>query len=117
MGTEEYYKLLLERKLQYLAYEQSILGERYLRQTETFVELGLKSKSDLQEVKARCEGDIYRYETRKNSARLILLHLKQLINVSACDTLIIKDTVKYFLYYRFLLHNIFMIGQLRCYLP
>lgn len=91
--TDTYYKLLLERKLQYLAYEQSILGERYLRQTETFVELGLKSESDLQEVKARCEGDIYRYETRKNSARLILLHLKQLINVSACDTLIIKDTV------------------------
>ena len=91
--TDAYYKLLLERKLLYLAYEQSLLSQRYLRQTETFVELGLKSNSDLQEVKARREGDIYRYETRKNSTRLILLHLKQLINIPACDTLIVQDTV------------------------
>ena len=56
-----------------LALEQSRLSERYLKQTEAFVELGLKSVSDLQEVKARREGDIYRYQTRQNGCRLALL--------------------------------------------
>ena len=46
--TDAYYKLVLERKLLNLALEQSRLSERYLKQTETFVELGLKSVSDLQ---------------------------------------------------------------------
>lgn len=53
--TDAYYKLILERKLLDLALEQSRLSERYLKQTEVFVELGLKSASDLQEVKARRE--------------------------------------------------------------
>ena len=65
--TDAYYKLILERKLLDLALEQSRLSERYLKQTEVFVELGLKSASDLQEVKARREGDIYRYQSRENS--------------------------------------------------
>ena len=86
--TDAYYKLVLERKLLNLALEQSRLSERYLKQTETFVELGLKSISDLQEVKARREGDIYRYQSRANSCRLSLLHLEQL-----GDTLVIQDTI------------------------
>ena len=82
--TDAYYKLVLERKLLNLALEQSRLSERYLKQTETFVELGLKSVSDLQEVKARREGDIY---------RLSLLHLEQLMNFQSGDTLVIQDTI------------------------
>lgn len=53
--TDAYYKLLLEERMLDLAFEQSRLSERYLKQTEAFVELGLKSVSDLQEVKARRE--------------------------------------------------------------
>lgn len=90
--TEAYYKLILERKLLNLAMEQSRLSERYLKQTETFVELGLKSVSDLQEVKARREGDIYRYQSRTNSCQLALLHLEQLMNLQPGDTLVIQDT-------------------------
>ena len=81
--TNAYYKLILERKLLNLALEQSRLSERYLKQTETFVELGLKSASDLQEVKARREGDIYRYKSRENTCRLALLHLCLLYTSSA----------------------------------
>ena len=81
--TDAYYKLVLERKLLNLALEQ----------TETFVELGLKSISDLQEVKARREGDIYRYQSRANSCRLSLLHLEQLMNFQSGDTLVIQDTI------------------------
>lgn len=91
--TDAYYKLILERKLRNLALEQSRLSERYLKQTELFVELGLKSVSDLQEVKARWEGDIFRYQSRTNSCRLALLHLEQLMNLQSSDTLIIQDTI------------------------
>ena len=91
--TDAYYKLILERKLLDLALEQSRLSERYLKQTEVFVELGLKSASDLQEVKARREGDIYRYQSRENSSRIALLHLKQLLNIQPGDTLAILDTI------------------------
>ncbi|RGQ99940.1 TolC family protein [Bacteroides sp. OF02-3LB] len=91
--TDAYYKLILERKLLDLALEQSRLSERYLKQTEVFVELGLKSASDLQEVKARREGDIYRYQSRGNSSRIALLHLKQLMNIQPGDTLAILDTI------------------------
>ena len=91
--TDAYYKLVLERKLLNLALEQSRLSERYLKQTEAFVELGLKSVSDLQEVKARREGDIYRYQSRANSCRLALLHLEQLMNFQPGDTLVIQDTI------------------------
>ena len=85
--TDAYYKLLLEERMLDLALEQSRLSERYLKQTEAFVELGLKSVSDLQEVKARREGDIYRYQARQNGCRLALLRLKQLLNLHAEDTL------------------------------
>ena len=91
--TDAYYKLILERKLLDLALEQSRLSERYLKQTEVFVELGLKSASDLQEVKARREGDIYRYKSRENTCRLALLHLEQLMNFQPGDTLVIQDTI------------------------
>ena len=91
--TDAYYKLILERKSLDLALEQSRLSERYLKQTEVFVELGLKSASDLQEVKARREGDIYRYQSRGNSSRIALLHLKQLMNIQPGDTLAILDTI------------------------
>ena len=78
-----------------LALEQSRLSERYLKQTEAFVELGLKSVSDLQEVKARREGDIYRYQARQNGCRLALLRLKQLLNLHDEDTLAVQDTINY----------------------
>lgn len=89
--TDAYYKLLLEQKLFALAAEQSELSERYLRQTETFVELGLKSPADLREVQARCQGDIYRYEVRQNSCDLARLALKQLLNLAPEDTLMVED--------------------------
>ena len=68
-------------------------GFSRINQAEVFVELGLKSASDLQEVKARREGDIYRYQSRGNSSRIALLHLKQLMNIQPGDTLAILDTI------------------------
>lgn len=90
---DAYFKLILERKMLILAEEQSRLSERYLKQAESFLELGLKSASDLQEVKARREGDTYRCQSRKNSYRLAMLYLKQLMNYRQGDTLSIQDTI------------------------
>lgn len=93
--TDTYYKVLLEERLLHLAHEQATLSERYLKQTESFAELGLKSFSDLQEVKARREGDIYRCQSRENSYRLALLQLKQLLNMQEGDSLAVQDTIDY----------------------
>lgn len=93
--TDVYYKLLLEERMLELAREQSRLSERYLKQTEAFVGLGLKSASDLQEVRARREGDIYRCQARENSYRLTLLRLKQLMNMQEAETLAVQDTILY----------------------
>lgn len=93
--TDAYYRILLEQKMLQLAEEQNRLGERYLRQAEAFEELGLKSPSDLQEVRARREGDLYRYESRRNSLRLALLELKQLMNCPPADTLVIEHSIDY----------------------
>lgn len=92
--TDAFFKLLLEKKLLVLAEEQSKLSERYLKQTEAFVELGLKSVSDFQEVKARREGDIYRYKSRENSCRLAALYLKQLMNCQPGEEIQIQDTIR-----------------------
>lgn len=91
--TDAYYKLVLEGKLLTLAAEQSRLSERYLKQTETFVELGLKSRSDLQEVKARQAGDIYRYQAREKSLCLARLQLKQLLNLEENDSLTVNGSI------------------------
>ena len=94
--TDAYYKLLLEERMLDLALEQKPFSERYLKQTEAFVELGLKSVSDLQEVKARREGDIYRYQARQNGLSSgICSAWKQLLNLHAEDTLAVQDTINY----------------------
>ncbi len=92
--TDAYYKVILEGKLLALAAEQSRLSERYLKQTEQFVALGLKSVSDLQEVKARQAGDAYRHESRQNSYRLAILQLRQLMNLNKEIALIPTDSIE-----------------------
>ena len=49
----------------------------------------------MQEVKARRQGDIYRYQARQNGCRLALLRLKQLLNLHDEDTLAVQDTINY----------------------
>lgn len=85
--AEAYYRALLEEQLSALAAEQLRLGERYLKQAERFVELGLKSLSDLQEVKARRQGDLSRCRTQEKNRRLSLLRLKETMGMRAEETL------------------------------
>ena len=79
--AEAYYKAVLDKKLSELAAEQLRLGERYLKQTEAFVELGLKSLSDLQEVKARHQGDVFRERMYEKNRQMSFLYLKEILGM------------------------------------
>ena len=81
--VEAYYKVVLDEKLLQLAEEQLLLGKRYLKQTETFLILGLRSVSDLQEVKARHQGDVFRYSSYAKNRKMSLLYLKELIGMKS----------------------------------
>lgn len=85
--VDAYYKAVLDKKLSELAAEQLRLGERYLKQTEVFMELGLKSASDLQEVKARHQGDVFRYRSYEKNQQMSFLYLKEILGMKEADTL------------------------------
>ena len=87
---DAYYLLLFEKKMYELASEQRKLSERYHEQMQEFVELGLRAPSDLQEVKARLQSDIYQETVKGNSCRLSLLALKELLQMRGTDTLTIS---------------------------
>lgn len=91
--TEAYYKAVLDGKLEELAKEQLRLGQRYLRQTEVFTELGLKSASDLQEVKARCQEDLFRCRSQEKNSQMSLLYLKEITGMEENDTLSVDLSV------------------------
>lgn len=87
---DAFYLLLFEKKMYELASEQRQLSERYQAQMLEFVELGLRAPSDLQEVKARLQSDIYQETVKENSCRLSLLALKELLHMRGADTLTIR---------------------------
>ncbi|MDE5676579.1 TolC family protein [Phocaeicola sp.] len=88
--VEAYYKAILNEKLSELASEQLRLGEHYLKQTETYVELGLKSVSDLREIKARYQGDVFKYHSYEKNRRLSFLYLKEILGMEEKDSLSIS---------------------------
>ena len=91
--AEAYYKAVLDKKLSELAAEQLRLGERYLKQTEAFVELGLKSLSDLQEVKARHQGDVFRERMYEKNRQMSFLYLKEILGMKEGDVLSVSLSV------------------------
>ena len=91
--AEAYYKAVLDNKLSELAAEQLRLGERYLKQTEAFVELGLKSLSDLQEVKARHQGDVFRERMYEKNRQMSFLYLKEILGMKEGDILSVSLSV------------------------
>ena len=91
--AEAYYKAVLDKKLSELAAEQLRLGERYLKQTEAFVELGLKSLSDLQEVKARHQGDVFRERMYEKNRQMSFLYLKEILGMKEGDILSVSLSV------------------------
>lgn len=87
---DAFYNVCFEEKMWLLATEQRKLSEHYLVQMEEFVTLGMRSPSDLQEVKARLETDKYQETVRGNSCRTYLLYLKELLNMKGSDTLQVR---------------------------
>lgn len=84
---EAFYNHCFDKEMYELAIEQRKLSECYQEQMREHVELGLRSLSDLQEVKARLQSDIYQETVKSNSCRLSLLTLKELMNMKDADTL------------------------------
>lgn len=84
---DAFYRLRFDKKMLELAREQRKLSERYQEQMTEYVELGMRAPSDLQEVKARLQSDIYQETVRENGYRLSLLALKELLNMQDSDTL------------------------------
>lgn len=88
---DAYYVYIFDRKMYTLAVEQRKLSERYHEQMLEFVDLGLRSPSDLQEVKARLQSDIYQEQVKGKTERLSLLALKELLQMRSSDTLLINE--------------------------
>lgn len=84
---EAFYRHCLLEKVYMLATEQRKLSEHYHEQMLEFVDLGLRSHADLQEVKARLQADVYQETVKSNSCRLSLLALKELMTLKDTDTL------------------------------
>lgn len=84
---DAFYKVCFEQKMWQLTVEQRKLSERYLYQMDEYVALGLRSLSDRQEVKGRLEADKYQETVRGNNTRTYLLYLKELLNLTAADSL------------------------------
>lgn len=84
---DAFYQLSFEERMLRLAVEQRKLSERYMEQTEEYLTLGLRSLSDRQEMKARLQSDIYQEKVRENNCRMSLLRLKELLNLTASDSL------------------------------
>ena len=89
---EAFYNHCFDQEMYELAIEQRKLSECYQEQMREYVELGLRSLSDLQEVKARLQSDIYQETVKSNSCRLSLLTLKELMNMKDADTLSVCRT-------------------------
>ena len=87
---DAFYRLCFDKKMYELAVEQRKLSERYHEQMLEYVDLGMRSPSDLQEVKARLQSDIYQETVKANGCRLSLLALKELLNMQDTDTLAIS---------------------------
>lgn len=84
---EAFYRYYFDMEMHRLAVEQRKLGEYYCWQMTEYVDLGMRSLSDLQEVKARLQSDLYQETVKSNSCRLSLLALKELMNIKDVDTL------------------------------
>lgn len=84
---DAFYKLRFEQKMAHLATEQRRLSERYLEQMVEFVDLGMRSSSELQEVKARLQSDCYQETVRNNNVVSANLYLKELLNLKGKDSL------------------------------
>lgn len=85
-----FFDVILEERLLVLTEEQCALTRKYKRQMEVFLETGIKSKADMQEMEARLRADLYQLTYRQNSREMALLRLKQLLNLPEADSVSVR---------------------------
>lgn len=89
---EAFYRHCYDREMLELATEQRKLGEQYCEQMREYVDLGMRSLADLQEVKAQLQADICQETACSHDCLLSLLELKELMHMADGDTLALAMT-------------------------
>lgn len=79
--AEAYYRYCFDTKVYELAVEQRRLGERYYEKMIEYVVLGLRPRSDIQELKARLQADIYQERVKSDNCVISLSALKELMGM------------------------------------
>lgn len=94
-----YYDALFRGAMVQLASEQLSYSERMVAQLERMSELGMKSRADVAEVKAKKATDSYTLTSMRNEQQLAMVALKQAISFPQSDSLSLPvastDTLRY----------------------
>ena len=85
--AEAYYRCCFDAEVYELAVEQRQLGERYYEKMSEYVGLGLRPRSDIQELRARLQADIYQERVKADNSLFSLSALKELMGMEVADTL------------------------------
>ena len=91
--AEAYYRYYYDIKVHELAVEQRRLGERYYEKMSEYVGLGLRPRSDIQELRARLQADIYQERVKADNCLFSLSALKELMGMDESDTLTVKPHI------------------------
>ncbi|WP_320054087.1 TolC family protein [uncultured Acetobacteroides sp.] len=86
-----YYDALFRSGMEQLAREQQAQSGRMVQQLLRMAELGLKSRADVAEAKAKCATDSYNLTLSHNEHQLALVTLKQAMSFPQSDTLILPS--------------------------
>lgn len=88
-----YYNTLFKQGLMALASEQLSQSEQQLKQLTRMSELGMKSKSDVAEIRAKHASDCYNLTQATNDYLLAMVNLKQAMSYPQTDTLTLPQNL------------------------
>lgn len=87
--AEAFYRYCFDAGMYELAVEQRRLGERYFEKMTEYVKLGIRPRSEISELKARLQADIYQERLKARDCELSMSALKELMGMDEADSLTI----------------------------
>lgn len=87
--AEAFYRYCFDAGMYELAVEQRRLGERYFEKMTEYVKLGIRPRSEISELKARLQADIYQERLKARDRELSMSALKELMGMDEADSLTI----------------------------
>lgn len=88
--AEAFYRYSFDVSMYELAVEQRRLGELYYDKMTEYVRLGLRPRSDISELKARLQADMYQERVKDHNCRLSMSALMELMGMDDTDTLCVN---------------------------